>query len=136
MSEEFTKPLPAPTPVSAPFWEGLKQEKVIIQQCGDCQAWGFYPRTHCRACLSSNLIWREVSGEGTLHTYTITRQPTAPHFSDEVPQFLAMVDLDEGVRLTTTLIHDDEASIKVGSRVVPVFDHINDQTTLLRYRLA
>ena len=47
-----------------------------------------------------------------------------------------MIDLDEGVRLTSTLIADETTQISIGAKVIPEFDHINEEVTLLRYRLA
>ena len=133
---DFTKPYPTPIPLTAPFWQGLRDEQILLQRCGDCEQWVFYPRSNCHSCLSPNLHWHQVSGEGTLHTFTISRQATAPHFADEVPQLIAMVDLAEGVRLTSTLVVDEPEEIKIGAKVKPVFDHVNGEVTLLRFRLA
>ncbi|HXH23287.1 MAG TPA: Zn-ribbon domain-containing OB-fold protein [Dehalococcoidia bacterium] len=131
------KPLPVPTPTSRPFWEGLRQRKVLLQRCLDCEVYVHYPRSNCPNCLGANLEWREVSGLGTLYTYTIARRPTAPQFQDETPQKIAVVELDEGPRLTTTLVNVDEAAIKVGMRVRPVFEDVQGtEVTLLRYEPA
>ena len=100
----WNKPLPHPTETSAPFWEGLKAHQVRIQQCEDCSHWIFFPRAHCPACASRRLAWRDVSGEGTLYTYTVARVPTLPEFTDEMPQLLAVVQLDEGPHINTTLV--------------------------------
>ena len=60
--------------------------------------------------------------------------PTLPELADEVPQKLAVVPLDEGPHLNTTLVGLAEDQIKVGMRVRPVFDDIvPGETTLLRY---
>lgn len=137
MSEmKLEKPLPVPTPVSQPYWSALNEQRVVIQRCGDCQAWVFYPRNRCSSCLSENLSWHEVSGMGTLYTFTLTRQPTSPHFVDDMPQKLAIVELAEGVRLTTTLVNVEEDAIKVGMAVKPVFDQVSDEITMLRYEPA
>lgn len=133
---DLTKPYPTPTPETEPFWNGLRKEQVLIQRCSDCGTWIFYPRSNCSRCLSENLKWTQISGEGTLYTFTVARQATAPHFVDEVPQLIAMIDLKEGVRLTSTLVTDNPEELSVGAKVVPVFDHINDDVTLLRYRVA
>lgn len=133
---ELDKPLPQPTPVSRPFWDGLKEGKVRIQHCAECGAWVFYPRSRCHRCLSERLEWRTVSGAGSLYTFTIARQPTSPHFVDEVPQLLAVVELDEGVRLTSTLVNVAEQDIRIGMRLAPVFDAVDDQVTLLRFEPA
>jgi uncharacterized OB-fold protein len=96
-----------------------------------------YPRSNCPFCLSGDLGWAEVSGAGTLYTFTIARRPTAPQFQDEVPQKIAVVELNEGVRLTTTLVNVEEADIKVGIQVKPVFDEVEGTgVTLLRYEPA
>ena len=97
----------------------------------------YYPRHLCPACLSGNLAWKDVSGEGTLYTFTIARRPTAPMFEDEMPQKLAVVELDEGPRLTSTLVNVEPEAIKVGMRLKPVFDDIEGAgITMLRYEPA
>jgi acyl dehydratase/uncharacterized OB-fold protein len=110
---------------------------VSIPQCKSCGHWIFFPRRHCNKCWSQDLEWKEVEGTGTLYTYTLTRVPTLPDFADEMPQKMAVVELDEGVRINTTLIGVDEAEIKVGMRVRPVFDTVkSDGTVLLRFTAA
>jgi uncharacterized OB-fold protein len=132
------KPRPVPTPVSKPFWDALAQERVLLQRCDDCQAWVYYPRRRCPHCLSERVTWHEIAGRGSVFTFTITRQPTAPSFADETPQHLVVVELDEGVRVTGTLVAVSPApgSVRIGARVEPVFDHGQDGMTLLRFRLV
>ena len=128
------KPLPHVTPKTQPFWDALKAHRVDIQQCDACRHWIFFPRLHCPRCFSTALSWKTVSGEGELHTYTVSRVPTLPELADEVPQMLAVVQLDEGPHLNTTLVGLAEDQITVGMRVRPVFDDIvPGETTLLRY---
>lgn len=136
MTTELAKPLPAPTPVTRPFWDGLAEGRVRIQKCEDCRAWVFYPRSRCSRCLSDRLRWEEVSGEGTLYTFTVARQPTSPHFAEDVPQLIAVVELNEGVRLTTNLVNVTEADLRVGMRVKPCFDRVSEDVTLLKYQPA
>ena len=128
------KPLPNITPKTRPFWEALKAHRVDIQQCDDCRHWIFFPRLHCPRCFSKALSWKTVSGEGELLTYTLSRVPTLPELADEVPQKLAVIQLDEGPHLNTTLVGLEENQIRIGMRVRPVFDDIvPGETTLLRY---
>ena len=125
MDVELVKPLPVPTPVSRPFWEGLADGKVRIQKCDACGTWVFYPRSRCSSCLSDRLRWRDVSGKGTLYTFTIARQPTSPHFADETPQLLAVVELDEGVRLMSLLHGCTIDEVEIGMPVRLCWDTIN-----------
>ncbi|MBU6257447.1 MAG: OB-fold domain-containing protein [Burkholderiales bacterium] len=129
----WNKPLPQPTPLSQPYWDGLAAHEVRIQQCAGCARWLFFPRAHCPACGGRELAWRRISGTGTLYTYTVARVPTLPEFTDEMPQMLAVVELDEGPHLNTTLVGVDPAALQVGLRLRPVFDDRPGSATLLRY---
>lgn len=129
----WNKPLPHPTPVSQTYWDGLKAHQVRLQQCGACAHWIFYPRLHCPQCASRDLHWKTVSGQGTLYTYTVSRVPTLPEFTDEMPQLLAVITLDEGPHINTTLVGVAPEAIKVGQRMRPVFDERPGSTVLLRY---
>ena len=128
----WNKPLPQPTAISAPFWDGLKAHEVRLQQC-DHGHWLFFPRTHCPTCGSRQLSWKTVSGEGTLYTFTVARVPTLPEFSDEMPQLLAVVALEQGVHINTTLVGVAPEALRVGQRVRPVFDERPGSVTLLRF---
>jgi uncharacterized OB-fold protein len=128
------KPLPLATPTSRPFWEGLRRGEVRLQHCRACESWIFYPRSNCPECLSRELEWKTVAGTGRLHTYTIARTPTAAFFADDVPQKLAIIELDEGVRLNSTLVDIAEDDIEIGMRVRPVFEPTEGgESVLLRY---
>ena len=131
---DLVKPFPRPSPTTRPFWDGLNEREVQIQRCEGCDSWVFYPRTRCPCCLSDQLVWRKVSGLGFLYTYTLARQPTAPHFAEETPQQLAVVELDEGVRMPSTLVNVEPSDIVIGMRLRPYFDHVTDTLTLLRYQ--
>lgn len=128
------KPMPLATEISAPFWEGLRARNLLIQQCNACSHWIFYPRRHCPACLAHDLSWRAVSGGATLYSYTVTRIATLPDFADEMPQKLAVVELDEGVRINTNLVGLGEDEIKIGMRLQPVFAEVDAKgNRLLRF---
>ena len=64
----------------------------------------------------------------------MTRQPIHPAFADETPQVQAIVELDEGIRMTTTLVDVEPDRVAVGATVEPVFDDGPDGITLLRFR--
>ena len=125
------KPLPVPTPQTQPFWDALAEGRVELQHCAECERYVYYPRSHCPGCLTRDLEWRELSGAGVVHTYTVARRPTAPPWSDDVPQLIAVVELDEGPRLTTELVNVEPDAIAVGMRVRPVFHPVGDATLLL-----
>lgn len=128
------KPMPVMTEISAPFWNALKDGSIQLQQCNACHAWTFYPRRHCASCLAHDLSWKEVSGRGTLYTFTVARIPTLPEFAGPDAQILAVVELEQGVRINTTLVGLAPEAIKIGMPVKPVRARVKeDGTVLLRY---
>ena len=83
------------------------------------------------------MLFRSISGMGTLYSYTVAHRPVSPHFADAVPQLLAIVEWDEGPRFSTEIVNVDPARLKVGMRVKPVFcDYPEHDVTLLRYEPA
>lgn len=133
---ELPRPVPYPTPTARPFWDALARDELVLQHCRACGTWVHYPRRRCVACLAEDLAWERVEPAGTVHTFTVARRPTAPVFADEAPQVIAVVELANGVRMTTTIVTDDPGALRVGTPVVGVFDHADDRPTLLRFRPA
>jgi uncharacterized OB-fold protein len=84
--------------------------------------------------MSDRLSWQAVQPHGTVYTFTVARRPTAAPFADEVPQLIAVVQLGVGVRMTTTLVDVDPASVRIGMPVTAVFESGDDGITLLRFR--
>ena len=131
------RPLPTPINRTQPFWDALRQRKVKIQYSPSGDQWVFYPRSHAPLTLADDLEWREISGAGRLYTYTIARRPTAPDFAGDEPQIIAVVELDQGPRLTSTLVNVNVDQIEVGMRLRPVFEDVpGTEMTLLRYEPA
>ena len=133
----FERPMPVKTPTTAPFWDALAQHRIVIQYSPSSQAYVFYPRVRAPRTLANDLEWREISGEGTLYTFTVADRPTAPPWADSLPQLLAIVEWDEGPRLSTEMVNVDPSELRVGMRVKPVFcDYPDNDITLLRYEPA
>ncbi|MCM2387582.1 Zn-ribbon domain-containing OB-fold protein [Streptomyces albipurpureus] len=131
------KPLPLPTPVSQPFWDGLREHRMRIQYSPSGDRWVFYPRLLAPGSLADDLEWREVSGAAALYSFAVARVPSAAAWSDSPPQLPAIVELAEGPRLTTELVNVDPAAITIGMPLRPVFYDVPDgNITLLRYEPA
>ncbi|WP_199253662.1 Zn-ribbon domain-containing OB-fold protein [Mycolicibacterium mengxianglii] len=134
---EFEKPMPVKTPVSAPFWDALAEHRIRIQYSPSLGQYVFYPRILAPRTLADDLEWREISGAGTLYTFTVAQRPVAPHFAADVPQLLAVVQWDEGPRFSTEMVNVDADDLKIGMRVQPVFcDYPEHGVTMLRYEPA
>jgi uncharacterized OB-fold protein len=115
---------PVPTPETAPYWEGARLGELRIQQCQSCGKHYFYPRSNCRYCSSSDVVWRVVSGRARLVSYVINLRPLVG-FEGASP-VIALVQLDEGPRLMTNIVGIDPspANLSLDLRLTVAFvDH-------------
>ncbi|AQT80585.1 acyl dehydratase [Mycolicibacterium litorale] len=134
---DFARPMPIPTPTAKPFWDALAEHRIRIQYSPSSDRYVFYPRVLAPGTLADDLQWREISGAGSLYTYTVAYRAVAPHFAADVPQLLAVVQWDEGPRFSTEIVNAEAHELSVGMRVRPVFcDYPDDGVTMLRYEPA
>ena len=133
----MSKPMPVPTPTTRPFWDALREYRIRIQYSPSTGRYVFYPRVLAPGILADDLEWRDISGAGSLYTFTVSYRPVSPHFADDVPQILAIVQWDEGPRFSTEIVNAAPDVVRVGMRVRPVFsDHPDSGVTMLRYEPA
>lgn len=135
MTGPMTRPMPHPGPVSEPFWAACRRHELVVQHCAACDGLAFYPRSTCPSCGSAELAWRQVSGRGTLHTFTVARRATHPKLADRVPYAIAIVELDEGPRLTSTVVDVDPDTLRIGQRLVVGFED-HEEISLPVFRCA
>jgi uncharacterized OB-fold protein len=129
----YNKPVPQPTATSAPFWQAAQREQLKLQYCSSCNNYQHFPRPVCGNCWSENIQWRQCSGKGQVYSYSVCHAPTLPSFKDQTPYVVAMVELEEGVRMTTNIIDCNPASVCIGMAVQAVFDHVTDACTLIKF---
>ncbi|MGV0851876.1 Zn-ribbon domain-containing OB-fold protein [Mycolicibacterium phlei] len=111
------------------FYDGLREHKLLIQQCSDCKALRVPPRPMCGNCQSLNWEALESSGRGTVYSYVMPQYPPLPFF--EYPYIVALIELDEGVRIVSNLVGVDPAEVKVGMAVEVGYEEFNDGELVL-----
>lgn len=126
------------TPEAKPYWDGLKDEKLMLPKCGDCNKSFFYPRVACPHCHSRNIGWEQASGKGVLYSFEIAYRSLNPAFKIEPPYVLAMIELEEGPRIMSNLINieADPAVVKIGTPVEVVFEKQTDDVTIALFQPA
>jgi uncharacterized protein len=120
---------------SRPFWAGLAAGQLRLQRCGDCAGVVWYPRGLCPRCGSVDLAWFTASGQGIIYSFTVVRRAPEP-FGSAVPYVVAYVELDEGPRVLTNIVHGDPELVRIGQPVQCVFDTDEAGLALLRFRPA
>jgi uncharacterized OB-fold protein len=93
------RPVPQPIPLTAPFWEAARHDRLEIQRCRACGHYNHPPIPQCPQCGSLDLGWEQVSGRGTIYGYTVMHQPLVAGFEDAVPYNCIAVELDEQANL-------------------------------------
>lgn len=94
---------PRVTEFTRPFWDGLAAGTLSTTRCTGCGHMTFPPKPVCPECWASDLEWVELSGKGTLYSFTeVSAAPST--FAAETPYVLCLVDLDEGVRCLSRIL--------------------------------
>ncbi len=130
----YLKPLPKPSKVSAPFWAAARRHQLVLQRCERCGTFIYYPRSRCPHCFDDRLGWQQVSGRGVVYSFTVVRRAMSRAFGD-APYVLAIVELEEGPRLTTNIVAAPEA-VSVGMKVTAHFDDVTPECTLVKFKPA
>ncbi len=130
------RPVPEPTGDSEPFWRACRAGRLIVQRCANCQRLQYYPRNMCTECLSERLDWETMSGRGTVYTHSIVHRALNPAFEADLPYVVAVVELDEGVRLISRIVDCTPAKVVIGMTVEVTFVPASDAITLPLFRPA
>ena len=106
----------------------LQHQRYRLQgtRCTACGDHSFPPRLVCNECRSRSLEPVFYSGRGTVYTYTTVYQPAKP-FEPYVPYLVAMIDLEEGPRVTAQLTDVDIKSVEIGMPVEMVIRKISEE---------
>ena len=79
------------------------------------------------------MLFRSVSGRGTVHTFTVARRPAGPAFKEDVPYIVALIDLEEGPRMMSNIVTDDVDAVKIGDPVTVWFEDVSDEISLPKF---
>jgi len=85
------------------YWDAARDGALLIQRCRTCGRYQFYPRGHCVHCFAPDPEWTAASGRGRLHTFSVVHRTPNAEFAADCPYVLAIVELDEGPRMTARI---------------------------------
>ncbi len=117
----YLKPTNLGSPGAKKFWEGLRAGKFLAPRCEACGELFFPPRAHCPECLNDVFVWVELSGKGSLYSWTELFF-VQPEF--DAPLLLGLVDLAEGVgRILTRITGVAAGELYIGMPVMIRISH-------------
>jgi uncharacterized OB-fold protein len=118
---------------SAPFFDGAREGRLMLQHCTACGAWLYPVRTRCTSCQQTTLEWKESSGRGVVYSHGRPHR-LPPGLETRMPITLVVVDLEEGVRMSSNLIDADPARVRAGMPVEVAFEKLSEESTLPVFR--
>lgn len=117
------------TKSQASYWRNIPQwHRLEGVQCKTCGKFYFPSRSLCPECRrDGKLEMYRFSGKGTIYSYTAVHAPPQG-FELHSPYTMAIIELDEGPKLTAQIVDCKKDDIKIGSKVETVFRRIRDVT--------
>jgi uncharacterized OB-fold protein len=132
---EAQRPLPRPTEITEGYWHAAALGRLVVQGCRACGHRQLYPRTLCLGCESDQVDWTEVSGFGSIYTFTINHRAPNAFMKARLPYAVAIVELDEGVRMMANILNAAPEAIAIGKRVRVVFEQASAEVSLPQFEL-
>lgn len=130
------RPLPQATVETVGYWQAAGENRLVMQRCNACGHVQFPPRAFCTHCLSDALEWAPTGGRGHVHTFTVCRIAPSAAFESQLPYVVAIVELDEGVRLLANILGVEPDRVTVGARVAVCFERVSEDCTLPQFTLS
>ncbi len=130
------KPLPRPEGLDVEFFEHCAKRRLCFQRCRSCGHWRHVPRLMCATCGSPDWEWSQSSGRGKIFSWTVTHQAMHPAFANDVPYVVALVELEEGVRMVTGLRGFEPDQLALDLPVVVSFEDVGEGVLLPYFRPA
>lgn len=106
---------PSISPDTEFFWSGLKEGELRIQRCVSCKTLRVPPRPMCGNCQSLDWDYVVSTGRGTVYSFVMPQYPPLPFL--QYPYVVALIDLDEGVRIVSNLCDINPDDIETGMPV-------------------
>lgn len=138
----FPNSMPAPMVDhhTLPFWQACAEHRLTVQRCTHCNHAQHPPSPICSECRSNDFEQTEVSGKGTLYTYTAVHQPIT--YEEKLPFIIAVVELDvsgtdcgNSVRIMTNIVDAEEGELRIGQAVELAWEKISDAVSIPRFKL-
>jgi uncharacterized OB-fold protein len=91
---------------------------------------------NCSRCLGTDITWAPVSGRGTVFSFIVYHQGWLPGYRDAVPYNVAIIELDEGVRIISNVTGIAPDDLRIGQRVAVVYEDVAPDVTIPRFRVT
>lgn len=136
MIEPEAKPRPQLRGEEAPFYAAAADGRLVLQRCPSCVRIVFYPRTLCPHCHVGTPEWIDASGRGRVYSFSVLHRAGSPGFEANVPYVVALVDLEEGVRMLANLVNVPPGEVEIGMSVSVTFERRAEDFVVPQFEAA
>ena len=112
------------------FWDGVKDRTLLLRRCAGCGQLQHPPVPMCGNCHSLEWETQKATGRGTVYSWIVSRHPTQPTAN---PRIVALVELDEGVRLVSNLINIEAEDVRNDMPVEVTFVEYDNDMVLPQF---
>ncbi|TDD90515.1 hypothetical protein E1298_12915 [Actinomadura rubrisoli] len=116
------------------FWDGVNAGELRVQRCADCGTLRHPPGPMCPSCNSVRRDHVVASGRGEVHSYVVHHHPPVPGRTP--PYVVAVVELEEGVRIVGNVNGCPPEDVRIGMPVRLTFERMDDELTLPQWTPA
>jgi uncharacterized OB-fold protein len=130
----FLRPLPDRD--SEPFWNGLRDKQLLLPRCNNDGTYMFPSRTFCNRCLSFDVTWTELSGQGSVFSWIVTHHAPHKSLASTVPFTTVQVRVREqdDVLIPGTWVGGVGQAPEWGMPVAIEYLTVDDELTLIGWR--
>jgi uncharacterized OB-fold protein len=112
------------------FWEGVREHRLLLQQCAACGTLRHPPVPMCGVCHSTDWTTGEAHGTGTVHSWIVSKPPSA---LTDPGRIVVLVELREGLRIVGNLVDVEQSDVR-NEMAVEVCFRDYDGVTLPQFR--
>lgn len=116
------------SPEAEPFWEGARKGRLMMHTCRDCRRGHHFPRGLCPHCHSTDLEWKQLSGRGTIYSFSVVTE------SKESRYVIAYVEIADRVKAITNIVDCDPDDVRIGQEVEAIFKPSRSGQNILLFR--
>lgn len=129
------KPYPEISPLNHAYFEGNMLGELRLRRCLACAARFRFAHDLCPICWSPALGWDKAAGRGKISHFSIVHQAPSPAFAQDIPYVIALIELDENVRMMSNITGCAPEEIHIGMAVEVYFEPRGD-TSIPLFRPA
>jgi uncharacterized OB-fold protein len=128
-------PLPRPDHDTQGFWDAAQEGRFVIPRCASCSKGHWPPGPMCPHCKSQDLQWSDFTGQGTVYSWVVATHPVDEILVDQVPYAIALIDLEESVRVVGNVVGCDPYEIEAGMAVELFFEEREEGVRVPNFRV-